>query len=44
MCLKIIYKTKLFSSEEQIKIVLKETDELVAIFVRSVETAEKNRK
>ena len=44
VCLKIIYKTKLFSSEEQIKIVMKETDELVAIFVKSVETAEKNRK
>lgn len=44
VCLKIIYKTKLFTSEEKMKIVLKETDELVAIFVKSAQTAERNRK
>ncbi len=35
VCLKIIYKAKLFISEENILIALKETDELVAIFVKS---------
>ncbi len=44
VCLKIIYKSKLFKSEQEIKVVLKETDELVAIFVTSAKTAEKNRK
>ena len=44
VCLKIIYKAKLFISEENILIALKETDELVAIFVKSTKTAEANRK
>jgi four helix bundle protein len=44
VCLKIIYKTKLFTSEEKIKILLKEADELVAIFVTSVKTSESKRK
>jgi len=44
VCLKIIYKAKFFTSEEQLKVVLKEADEMVAIFVKSVETAENNRK
>jgi len=44
VCLKIIYKARLFTSEEKIKVVLKETDELVAIFVKSTKTAENNRK
>jgi four helix bundle protein len=43
VCLKIIYRTKLFESEDKLKVVLKETDELVAIFVTSVKTAEMNR-
>ncbi len=43
VCLKIIYQAKLYSSEELTKALLKETDELVAIFVTSVKTAEKNR-
>ncbi|MBI1770310.1 MAG: four helix bundle protein [Bacteroidetes bacterium] len=44
VCLKIIYKGKLFTSEEKVLITLKETDELVAIFVTSTKTAESNRK
>ncbi len=44
ICLKIIHKTRLFSSGEQIKEVLKETNELVAIFVTSVATAQNNKK
>jgi four helix bundle protein len=44
VCLKIIYKTKLFSSEDQLKEILKETNELVAIFVTSVATAQSNKK
>lgn len=43
ICLKIIYRTKLFSHEEEIQTVLKETDELVAIFVKSVKTAMENK-
>ncbi len=43
VCLKIIYRTKLYTSEDKINVVLKETDELVAIFVTSVKTAERNR-
>ena len=43
VCLKIIYQSKSYSSEELIKVLLKEADELVAIFVASVKTAEKNR-
>ena len=43
VCLKIIYRTKLFESEDKLIVLLKETDELVAIFVTSVKTAESNR-
>jgi len=42
VCLKIIQKTKLCKSEKKIKQVLKENDELISIFVKSVETAKKN--
>jgi len=43
VCLKIIHQSRNYSSEESIKNLLKEADELVAIFVTSVKTAEKNR-
>ena len=43
VCLKIIHKTKLYTSEEKLKALLKEADELVAIFVTSVKTAEKRK-
>ncbi len=42
ICLKIIYRTRLFSEEEKINFVLNESHELISIFVKSVETAEKN--
>lgn len=43
VCLKIIHQSRSYSSEELITALLKEADELVAIFVTSVKTAEKNR-
>jgi hypothetical protein len=39
---KIIYRTKLYKSDEKIKLALNENNELIAIFVRSAETAQKN--
>jgi len=42
VCLKIIYKTKLFKSDQKIKNAMKENDELISIFVKSVATAQKN--
>jgi len=42
ICLKIIYRTKLYKSEEKIKLALNESNELIAIFVKRVETAQKN--
>jgi len=41
VCLKIISRTRLYTSEDQLKIVLKEADELVAIFVKSVDTTQR---
>ena len=41
-CLKIIHRTKLYKSEILIKKALKENNELISIFVKSVETAQKN--
>lgn len=42
VCLKIIHRTKLYKSEDKIKFAMKENDELIAIFVKSVETAQNN--
>jgi len=42
ICLKIINRTKLYESEIKIQKALKENDELISIFVKSVETAQKN--
>ena len=44
ICLKIIDRTRLLSSTEKIQKALKENDELISIFVKSVETASKNLK
>lgn len=41
-CLKIIYRTKLYESEEKIKTALAENNELISIFVKSVATVQKN--
>jgi four helix bundle protein len=40
--LQIIYKSRLYKSEERIKIALNENNELISIFVKSAETAERN--
>ena len=44
VCLKIIYRTKLYKSIEKFKKALNENNELISIFVKSVETAQKNEK
>ena len=43
ICLKIIYRTKLHRTEEKMIFALAESNELISIFVKSVETAQKNR-
>jgi four helix bundle protein len=42
ICLKIIFKAKQYRTEEKILKALKENDELISIFVKSIETAKKN--
>lgn len=42
ICLQIINRTKLYKSEEKIKQSLNEYNELISIFVKSIETAQKN--
>ena len=42
ICLKIIYKANLTSAKQKLEKALKENDELISIFVKSVETAQKN--
>jgi len=42
ICLKIIHRTKLYKSEILVEKGLNENNELISIFVRSVETAQKN--
>lgn len=42
VCLKIIQRTKLYKSEKKMQTALKENDELISIFVKSVETAQRN--
>jgi len=42
ICLKIIHKTKLYKTETKIAKTKKENDELISIFVKSIETAQKN--
>ena len=44
VCLKIIYRTKLYTIEDKMQLALKENNELIAIFVKSAETADKNIK
>jgi len=41
--LKITYRLKMANSEQEVEQLLKECSELVAIFVKSIETAEPNR-
>jgi four helix bundle protein len=42
VCLRIIKRAKLYDSDEKLERVLKENNELISIFVKSVETAQKN--
>lgn len=42
VCLKIIYRSKLCKSEEKIEQAMSENNELISIFVKSAETAQKN--
>jgi len=44
VCLKILYRTKLFKTEDKIKSAINENDELISIFVKSIETAQTNLK
>lgn len=44
VCLKIILKAKLLNSFDKINSALKENNELISIFVKSVETAQRNLK
>ena len=44
ICLKIMQRSKLFKSEEKIIRAKKENNELISIFVKSIETAQKNQK
>ena len=42
--LKIVYKAKIFQNETKMKSAMKENNELISIFVKSVETAQNNIK
>ena len=42
ICLKIIHRTKLYKTEEKVKKAKIENNELVSIFVKSIETAHNN--
>jgi four helix bundle protein len=44
ICLQIIDRTKLHSSEEKMQQLLKESNELISIFVKSADTADRNVK
>ena len=44
VCLKIIHRSKLYKNEEKIIKAKKESNELISIFVKSIETAQKNQK
>ncbi|MEE4259621.1 MAG: four helix bundle protein [Bacteroidales bacterium] len=43
VCLKIIHRSKLYKTEEKINRASKENNELISIFVKSIETAQKNK-
>lgn len=44
VCLKIIHRSRLYKSEDLIKSAMTENNELISIFVKSAETAQKNIK
>jgi len=43
ICLKIIHRSKLYKTEAKIIKAMKENNELISIFVKSIETAQKNQ-
>jgi len=43
ICLKIIHRCKLYKSEEKIITLKQENNELISIFVKSIETVQKNQ-
>jgi four helix bundle protein len=43
VCLNIIYRTGLAGNNEGLEIVLRENNELIAIFVKSIQTTERNQ-
>lgn len=42
VCLKIIHRSKLYKTKNKIIKAKKENNELISIFVKSIETAQKN--
>jgi four helix bundle protein len=44
VCLQIIHQSGLFASEEELQALLKESNEIISIFVKSAATAERNIK
>ncbi len=42
ICLKIIHRTKLYHIEDKIIYAIKESNELISIFIKSFETEQKN--
>ncbi len=44
ICLKLIHISKLYKMEEKIIIAKKENNELISIFVKSIQTAQRNQK
>ena len=44
VCLKIIHVSKLYKTEEKIIKAKKENNELISIFVKSIDTTQKNQK
>lgn len=44
VCLKIIYRAKLYKLQDDMNLAMSENDELISIFVRSVETTQKNQR
>lgn len=43
VCLKLVQKAKLFEGESKLGMAKKENNELISIFVKSIETARKNK-
>jgi four helix bundle protein len=44
ICLKIIYRAKQYKVEDKLIFAINESNELISVFVKSVETAQKNNK